>query len=83
MSELNQQQQDYIKQQVDAASRGKYTFAVAKAVNADKGLAVAGLFPNGSWHTASVDVGDDSNWLSNEEQFRNVVAKVVKALGRP
>jgi hypothetical protein len=38
---------------------------------------------DGELHTATVKVGEDANWLSNQEQFTVVVDRAINALGRP
>jgi glycine betaine/choline ABC-type transport system substrate-binding protein len=56
----------------------------ALSTNADKKLAVVTVFANdGELHSATVKVGEDSNWLSNPDQFAVVVRKALDALGRP
>jgi len=82
MSELNQAQVDRIKSEVNAKGGGKFKFLAAVSTNADRKLGVVTTFKDGEFHTASVGVDDNTNWLTNEEQFDNVVAKVVDAIGR-
>jgi hypothetical protein len=83
MTKLNDTQLNYLREQVNLKGVGKFTFETATATDADKQLSVAALFTDGKWHTTTVKVGDNSNWLTNDAQFKNVVKAACDNLGRP
>ncbi len=83
MTALTDAQVAYLRDSVNQKGIGHYTFLVAVSSDADRKLGVVAEFDNGEFHSATVGIGDNSNWLTNQDQFKNVVKSVCDALGRP
>jgi hypothetical protein len=78
---LTPEQTTLLRDAVDQKGLGKFTFLEAVSTDADRKLSVVTLFSNGDTHSAVVGIGDNSNWLTNHDQFKNVVKRAVDKLG--
>jgi hypothetical protein len=81
MTALTVEQMHYVKTQVDLSQR--YYFVTALPTDRDRKLAVITVWENdGEIHTAIAKTDKAPNWLTNEEQFHEVVADAIRKLNR-